>query len=368
MNNSFRTENLITYLGNKRKLIGFIEDITIDIKKELEKEYLTIFDGFSGSGVVSRMFMSHSDTLFVNDIEEYSKIINQCYLSNPDKETLQEIYNVIEHLNTMEYNISSTITNCYCPNDTNNIQEGERCFYTHENGVIIDSIRNEIDKYPQELQKYLLAPLLVKSSIHSNCSGVFKGFYKDKNTSIGKFGGTNENCLSRIKKNIKLDVPIFYTPENNLVFPNVFIYKEDTNKLIYELPDVDLVYYDPPYNQHPYGSNYFMLNMIINQNKYNKLPETFSKVSGIPSDWYKSKYNKKNHAKEQISELIQNTKSKYIIISYNNEGILSEEEMIECIGDLDFSIKKIEYNTFRGSRNLKNRNNKVDEILFVIKK
>jgi len=56
---------------------------------------------------------------------------------------------------------------------------------------------------------------------------------------------------------------------------------------------VDLIYLDPPYNQHPYGSNYFMLNLICT----NERPHTLSKVSGIPGDWNKSQYNYKNKIK-----------------------------------------------------------------------
>ncbi|MDR0684304.1 MAG: DNA adenine methylase [Spirochaetaceae bacterium] len=37
----------------------------------------------------------------------------------------------------------------------------------------------------------------------------------------------------------------------------------DSNKIINNIPEVDLAYLDPPYNQHPYGSNYFMLNLIL---------------------------------------------------------------------------------------------------------
>ena len=34
-------------------------------------------------------------------------------------------------------------------------------------------------------------------------------------------------------------------------------------ELAADLPPLDLVYLDPPYNQHPYGSNYFMLNLLV---------------------------------------------------------------------------------------------------------
>ena len=37
---------------------------------------------------------------------------------------------------------------------------------------------------------------------------------------------------------------------------------EDVNDAVEKIGHVNLTYFDPPYNQHPYGSNYFMLNII----------------------------------------------------------------------------------------------------------
>ena len=52
------------------------------IKNSLKKDKVNIFDGFSGSGIVSRLLKKHSSTLNVNDIEPYSNTLNKCYLSN----------------------------------------------------------------------------------------------------------------------------------------------------------------------------------------------------------------------------------------------------------------------------------------------
>ena len=106
--------------------------------------------------------------------------------------------------------MNGVITKNYAPKDDNNIQEGERVFYTHENAMIIDTIRLAIDKYvPNSYKKFFLAPLLYEASVHVNTSGVFKGFYKSKTENIGKFGGEGENAIERIKGKIELKKPIF---------------------------------------------------------------------------------------------------------------------------------------------------------------
>jgi adenine-specific DNA-methyltransferase len=108
-----------------------------------------------------------------------------------------------------------------------------------------------------------------------------------------------------------------------------------------------------------------MLNTIIN----NKLGNNISTVSGIPEDWNKSLYNKKKEALKTFEELINGIDSKYLIISYNNEGFISFDEMtamLEKYGTL--RTKNIDYVAFRGSRNLQNRNIRTTEYIFVLKK
>ena len=92
---------MITYIGNKRAFINDIESIIIQIKYSLKTDLLISLDGFSGSGVVARMLKYHSEILFVNDMEYYSYIINQCYLSNPNEEKRNNIQKYINELNNI---------------------------------------------------------------------------------------------------------------------------------------------------------------------------------------------------------------------------------------------------------------------------
>ena len=146
---------------------------------------------------------------------------------------------------------------------------------------------------------------------------------------------------------------------------NVHVFQGDSNIVCKKLPHVDLAYLDPPYNQHPYGSNYFMLNLINNY----KEPDNVSSVSGIPVGWNKSTYNKKNEALESMRQLCNDLNATYILISYNSEGFISYEEMVEMLeqlGEVRAFDKK--YNVFRGCRNLRDRDIHVKEYLFLLKK
>ncbi|MDR2247506.1 MAG: DNA adenine methylase [Treponema sp.] len=362
-NEAYLTQQLITYLGNKRALLRFIGRGIEKIRGRLNKDTLTMFDVFSGSGIVARFFKRFSSVLIANDLEKYSALINQCYLSNMDEASLLKIkkyYREIMHELSKNKWEKGIIANLYAPKDERDIKPDERVFYTTRNARYIDTVRKLIDTIPSGEQKYFLAPLLSEASIHANTSGVFKGFYKNRETGIGQFGGKNQDALGRIKGNIHLPFPVFSN-----FYADVVIFNGDANKIIQAAPEVDVAYLDPPYNQHPYGSNYFMLNLIVDY----KYPGSASKISGIPDNWNRSEYNKENFAYNALKELAANIKAKYILISFNSEGFIGFNEMkavLEQMGRLE--VLETPYNTFRGSRNLNNRKIYVKEYLYLLEK
>ena len=361
-NSLYLTTQIITYLGNKRRLLPYIDEEVRQIKKRIKKSRLLIGDLFSGSGVVARGLKQHASHLFVNDIENYSYLLNSCYLTNKEEidwKLYHRYYNQIQKEMDLT-SVKGIIASNYAPKNNLKIKEGERVFYTKENGIRIDSYRYLIDKIVkrQEYKKFFLAPLIVAASINANTSGVFKGFYKA--CGIGCFGGAGKNSLVRILNPISI---------KEIVLSNFScdytIYKEDAVSLASSLPKLDLVYLDPPYNQHPYGSNYFMLNLIIE----NKIEVAVSKVSGIPENWQRSDFNRAITAGEALENLLSNLKARYIILSYSSEGIIKFDELCNILkkhGKVE--IREIPYCAFRGSRNLKNRPIYVKEYLFILKK
>lgn len=358
-NERYLTEQIITYLGNKRKLLDNIAVEVEAILKELGVDKAKICDLFSGSGIVARRLKQYASRLYANDLEEYSYVINDCYLTN--KEDFDEAFydKLLSDILSAEP-VSGVITENYAPKDDNDIKEGERAFYTHENAVKIDTIRKAIDGVPESYKKFFLAPLLYEASVHTNTSGVFKGFYKSKKANVGKFGGEAGNALERILGSVELKKPVLSNYDCQ-----VTLFKEDANVLVKHLHGLDITYIDPPYNQHPYGSNYFMLNTIIE----NKVGHNISTVAGIPDDWNKSAYNKKNEALTAFDELVRDIDSKYLIISYNNEGFISLEEMQTMLSKYgELTTKEIDYIAFRGSRNFRNREKNTTEYIFVLKK
>lgn len=307
------------------------------------------------------MAKAHVDLILANDLEKYSYIINSCYLENFSEDLNQNLSKFHKEILQNFTPKESFFSELYAPKDDKNIKEGERAFYTRTNALILGGLRESIEKIPSEFRHFFIAPLLSEASIHSNTSGVFKGFYKDKN-GIGKFGGSGENALSRIMGEISLKMPIFSNFKSDFK-----VYKKDALDFAKVIPVVDIAYFDPPYNQHPYGSNYFMLNLLCDF-KAPKI-DKISQVSGIPQGWNHSNYNKKAKASKEFFTLLAEFKAKYLVISFNSEGFISPSEFLQNLSKIGkVNKKEIKYPTYRASRNLRNRKLYVKEFLYIVKK
>lgn len=386
-NTEYLQSQLITYIGNKRALLPFIEQAVEIVRKELDKEKLSCLDIFSGSGIVSRFLKQYSSFIAVNDLENYSCIINECYLTNKSPELekkLQDLHSSLltkiqEKLTSLEisrqnntYSHPGFISQLYSPDDEFNIQKNERCFYTPYNANYIDIARQLIEtEIPDEYKCFFIAPLLSEASIHANTAGIFKGFYKNSKTGTGQFGGNGKNALTRILGKIQIPMPVLSNFSCQHQIFNQNANELVTNPELYEnvSPDhiFDLAYFDPPYNQHPYGSNYFMLNLISEYQSPDT--EKISRVSGIPKNWNRSSYNKRKQVCQVFYDLVNNVKARFVLVSFNSEGFISKEEMIELLSKCGtVQVLESQYNAFRGSRNLKEREIHVKEYLFLVRK
>lgn len=348
---SYLKSQIITYMGNKRKLLFHIENIIKDLPHE------SIADGFSGSGITSRLFKKYADILYTNDLAGYSQTLNQCFLSTISNKEKKIIENYINQANKFADN----------PTNINEFIQlhwtNERLYFTPDNAKRIDAYRYFINTIPEKYRCYLLAILLVKCSIHNNTNGQFSAYYKKDG--VGTYGGKTGTDINRITKKIELEMPILNDKKCK-----VNISRMDTNEWIQNIPKVDIVYYDPPYNKHPYNIYYFLLDIINDWNIDIEIPDTYR---GQPKDWDKSNYNSKKKAFTTFENLIKNTKAKYILISYNNKGIIpldKLETMLKKYGEL--TIKQLEhktYNRLEGIASYKKQTKKVktSEVLYILK-
>lgn len=359
---AYLQQQIVTYIGNKRSLLPLIQQAIHVVLDRTGKDRLVTLDLFSGSGIVSRLLKRYSSVVHANDLETYSRVINTCYLTNKSELNWNEVAQCHAELKEqIQQNWhAGFISKLYSPQVDESIKPGERVFYTRRNAEYLDTARSEIEKLPKHLRPIFLAPLLARASVHANTSGVFKGFYKSKD-GIGQFGGNGKDALTRIKGQIEIECPIL----SNFDCSSRVYQTDATTFFANHKESYDLVYIDPPYNQHPYGSNYFMLNLLCDYTE----PTSVSDVSGIPTDWNRSNFNKKPKSEESLFSTIESCDSRFVLISYNSEGFVPHADLLNFISGLG-SVKLVQtpYNTFRGSRNLRDRPIHVTEFLYLLEK
>ena len=375
--NKYLKENLIAYIGNKRRLLPFIENVFLEILDK-DKNIKTVLDLFAGSGSVSRLLKTLDLEVYSNDWEYYSYILNYAHIHVNIEETknmfihtggLQNTIETINNINRIK-NKDRYISKYYSPkNDYNPDLKNERLFYTQYNGTKIDIIRHNIEELyknnaiNQKEYFYLIASLIYEAATHTNTSGVFKAFHSG-------FGGRNKDALSRILTPISLkELPLYNGKKGyvSMLDANEFAIKNKDKKF-------DLVYLDPPYNQHQYGSNYHLLNTIalwdkpkINKNIYINGKKTDK--GGIRKDWIKTKsdYCYKKTAKNSLINLLENINANHIVMSYSTDGIIEFDDLISILENKgDLKIATSEYVKYRGAkRSIVNKTKNI-EYLFII--
>lgn len=249
---TFLKSQLITYIGNKRALLGLIGNGFEQTCKRHCIANPTMLDLFAGSGVVSRLMKLRASFVWSNDIEFYSRIVNKCHLTNPsdfDIAELQKHLNLIREAAEQRPARDGFVRRLYAPKNPELITKEDRVFYTIENAEIIDSCAPLINEIPSPYSELIMGPFLSYCSKHVNTSGVFKGFYKNSH-GVGQYGGNMRNALSRILKRIQIEAPILIERHCSSQVSTL-----PAEKFVENMDEVDIAYLDPPYNQHPYGSN-----------------------------------------------------------------------------------------------------------------
>ena len=324
----FLFNQLIPYIGNKRKLLGLIERALSHTERTHPS---TLLDLFSGSGVVARLAKTLGYRVFANDWEPYSRSINGCYIAcnqPPPFARLGGYEQALATLNSLAPRID-WVTNHLCPRDDENYDIAvDRMFYMRKNGLKIDAVRHQLELWREDGTvdqpefDCLLAPLLYQACYRSNTSGVFKGFHNG-------WGGQTQTALYRIATDLVLTPAVFHDNghENQVLCG-------DAQQIAEELPEeVDVAYLDPPYNQHPYGSNYHVLNSVALWDKpdLGRTITTHGTKSAIRTDWRtlrRSAYNHGSEAAAAYRRLVETLRARFILTSYSTDGTIPLDDLL----------------------------------------
>lgn len=360
------------YIGNKQSLVSTIHELM----KKHNIEGDTFCDVFAGTHSVGNYFKEQGFTVHSNDWQHYSYIFGKALIENTEvpkfetllhsdfgqeilkanEETLVEPTNyekVLGYLNSLE-GIEGFFYFNYCPGGTVD-QEHQRMYFSDENGKKFDQIRTLIQEWKNtnlvnEMEFYILLGSLMKAmDAVSNTTSVYGAFLKKI-----KGAAARPMKLKPMELNLKGDNHKAYCNDANLIVDTV---------------EADIFYLDPPYNARQYSSNYHVLEtMALYDN-----PELKGKTGLRNYDHQKSPYSSKQKVKMALRDLVKRINGKYILLSYNDEGILSHEDIMEVLSIRGKVHKEeIEYRRFKSDKNGENRqykrdDNKVYELLYIVK-
>lgn len=268
------------YLGNKYKLLGFIEDIISEKCGEIN----SFCDIFAGTGVVGDRFNDPEIKIISNDFLSANYVCLQSFLGT-STDIREDISQKIEHLNKLHLEEENYFSKHF-----------GGTYFSEENAKKIGAIREEIDRISENdnERSILICSLLYAMDKVANTVGHYDAFRKD---------------LDMLQP-IKLLIPSI----DHLNNKNNEVYKEDANVLIRKI-SCDVLYIDPPYNSRQYSDAYHLMENLAEWKK----PEVIGIAKKMDRAHIKSAYCLKN-ATQSFEDLIKNADCKHILLSYNNTG------------------------------------------------
>lgn len=327
------------YIGSKKKLGNFIVNT---VKKYCGEDISdkVFCDLFAGTGVVGKTFAPMVKQVLSNDFEKYSFLAISVLLNGYDKEIVGKI---IYHLNGLEGITDYPIFQEYAIGG-----EAGRMYYSTENGKKISAARKHLEDI-----EYLLS----ENDYNAALLSVIEASDKVANT-MSTYGAYSKKLKDNSSKAIVFEMPVsLYDQKPHIAF------NEDANVLISNISG-DILYLDPPYNSRQYGSNYHLLNALITLN----MPDRDS-VTGVPTVYNKSDYCSKRSAKNALRDLIAKSKFEWIFLSYNNEGILSFDDIKEIFSSFgDYWVESTDYQRYKADNNRQQKAERTCEYIHVLHK
>jgi adenine-specific DNA-methyltransferase len=308
---------VIKYLGSKRTLLPVLEAVVASLPHRR-----SFADAFSGTSRVG-MHMKHAGMqVFANDLNAYATTLARCYVE-ADVETVgKDARRLVRELNRL-VGRPGYMTHHFC--------EKAR-FFRPENGAKIDAIRDAIDRksLPPDLKAVMLVSLMEAADRVDSTCGVHMAYLK-------KYAARADNALV-------LRVPTL-TPASP--YGKSRAHQGDAERFL-KSTSADIIYLDPPYNQHNYLSNYHIWETLVLWDR----PETYGMTEKrADCRTRKSAFNAKASCMTAMRDVIAAARGKHLVVSFSDEGHIRRADMETMLAERGrVSVVENDYRRYVGAQ------------------
>jgi adenine-specific DNA-methyltransferase len=288
---------MIKYLGSKRTLVPRIAAIVCGLP-----DVRRVCDLFAGTTRIGQALKANGFWVHTNDLATYCEVFGQTYIATDaravDHRRITTLLTELMALPPMQ----GYITQTFC--------EASRYFQPF-NGSRMDAIRARIDTLARdEAERAILLTSLIEAADRvDSTTGLQMAYLKA--------------WSARSYNPLELRVPDFL-PGTGAVT------RLDANVLARDLDGIDLVYIDPPYNQHSYFSNYHIWETIVRNDE----PPAYGVAKKrIDCRTEKSAYNSRRQAYTAFTDLLGAVRAPYLLVSFNSEGYFTHDEIMALLAE-----------------------------------
>jgi adenine-specific DNA-methyltransferase len=285
---------VIKYLGSKRRLVAVLGELSERAGAG------TALDLFTGTTRVAQEFKRRGARVWAVDTARYAEALAGCYVAT-DARRVDEaaLAAALAHLDAMPGH-EGYFTETFC--------RRARYLQPH-NGRRVDAIRDALRDHYAESHLYpvLLTSLLEAADRVDSTTGVQMAYLKE--------------WAPRSHRRLELRRPELLAGDGAAV-------RGDALALAAELPEVDLAYLDPPYNQHSYYRNYHVWETLVAWDA----PAHYGvacKRADCRDPATRSAFNSRPAFRDALARVVRDVRARVLVLSYNDESWIGLDELVE---------------------------------------
>jgi adenine-specific DNA-methyltransferase len=284
---------MIKYLGSKRRLVPVLGDLLSAVGAS------TALDLFTGTTRVAQEWKRRGAEVWAVDLAGYSEVLARCYVETDGSQTdIGALDRALAELDALP-GLDGYVTETFSLR--------ARYFQPH-NGRRIDAIRGEIERrwVGDPLQPILLTSLMEAADRVDSTTGVQMAYLKQ--------------WSDRSHQSLSLRRPVLLDGPGHAV-------RDDAVSVVKRLPEVDLAYLDPPYNQHRYFTNYHVWETLVAWDA----PSHYGvacKRADARDPATRSVFNDRRLAPDALASVITGVKADLVIVSASDEGWVSVDDLV----------------------------------------